>query len=365
MLLGKYSARISNSVLPMELIRPFPAADIREKWTGIDKKTEASVVLRAEAYKETRLQPLKATTIMEAFSTGNTSQLLDILNRKLNTLTALTLGECLIDKDTYIEKILDTAWSIMDMSVWSTQIIKDKYNEKSYDTTVPILDHSAAQAGGTLTYAYYLLRKKIDGIDVNIGKRFEFEIKRKILEPFLRRKSNWMRGEGNAYFHSMPDDLSQIVLAAMIFEKNYRIKHRIVKESMEIIDEFLDNSQKKCPARNSEQAYYGLIRYLDVLYMATGSSFDVFNDEEILDYGKSVPIESCGFALLLHAYHSDNSELIERAYKNCNGQFYMNSLGKDLSMDYSLFLLFNSNLIANGFYKTIEFSAEGARHADR
>ena len=59
MLINKYSHKISNSLLPIELINPYPSISNRIKWNKIDDAIKTVVFSKVRKYEHVEIQPLK------------------------------------------------------------------------------------------------------------------------------------------------------------------------------------------------------------------------------------------------------------------------------------------------------------------
>lgn len=283
MLIEKYEKKICHSLLPIELIKPYPTIEDREKWDYIDYNSKEMIIKNADKYNDILIKPLKGTMIIDACLTGNNSEIKELYQNKIKALTAFTLAECVDNKDKYTEKALNVAWSIFDMAIW---YLPNKAKVNIYDVTSHIVDESAATLGYTLTYSYYLLKDKFDQIDVNIGKRFIYEIQKRIMKPFMDDEQNKNRAEKN---------MDHIILPYLIFEDNYVRRHEVIKKSMKIMDLYMYSLSKE--KRFSHVEACSLIKYLDILYIATGSVFDIFKEDIICKIKEDFKINNCyGFA---------------------------------------------------------------------
>jgi len=219
------------------------------------------------------------------------------------------------------------------------------------NVTIPIIDSSSAVFGYVLTYVYYLLKDKFDEMDINIGKRFKFEIERRITKPFLESDDKWMKDASGIYADWIPGCISNILFPFLIFEEDYKVRHKAIRKSMLIVDSFIsDKARDELPEYNSH-IYEGLISYLDLLYMASGGVFDIFEEELIHKIGESAP-KPGNIGLLQYISHTGSKRITKLAYRDCCGSDYINRLKDDLPISQSLFLIFNYDLIMNEFYLT-------------
>lgn len=337
MIKDKYINKISTSLLPIELIRPYPKASNREKWVNIDNEVKALIISRAKKYENTKLKPLKGTLILDSFSSGNLKECIDIFDTKINALIALTLGECVDNNNIYTEKILDVAWSIFDMAIW---YLPEKSDSSAFDISKNILDDYSTKFGFVLTYSYLLLKEQFDKIDINIGKRFNYEIKRRIMRPFMNNESSVSKS-----------NINNIILPFLIFEDDFNIRHGAIKKVMELIDSDLMQSKD-----NITYDSFSLMNILETLYMASGGVFDVFGEESIRDIGDiakstyETEHDDGIVSIIKFANYTNNNSLMKFAYSQSTIEDIINLLNKDISFDNSLFIIFNKELIKNKFY---------------
>ncbi len=350
MLTNKYSKRIYNSILPVELINPYPAIDDRIFWENLN-----NIILRVIEVKPTAhdLKPLKGTVLLDAFQTGDTSVIETLFKEKNDALIFTSLLGCINDKSEYIIEALDMAWSVMDMALWHLPSTKTSSSKEEYIYR-PVIDESAANTAGNVLYSYYLLKSRYDSFDINIGKRFEFEIRNRIIQPFFDRSDDWMQRSNGNYLPCVPGILSNVLFGIFLFEADYIKKHDAVRQSLVIIDSILENADTY-NATERRELYNGLITFFDCLYMATGSAFDVFNDfpgyvlsdlaEQDNDYSSMDSI-----SLLRHVLYTDDPDIAQQVYKDYTGEQLLQLCGSDTSMERILFLINNSDLILNKFY---------------
>lgn len=334
MLTEKYSGKIYNSLLPVELIRPYPSCEIRKEWDRLPKYIIDLILKRSARHMETESKPLKGTVILDFLKNGNPDYILNSYTEKLSKLTALALLECTLDESTYTEKILDTAWAVFDMAMWHLPDTDEiKANGISYDVTIPVLDSYSTGMGFTMAYVYYLLKDRFDAIDINIGKRFQYELDKRIMKPFL----------DGAEMKSV-DCLGNILFAFLIFKAPYKTRHRAVRESMVQADRYLEQIESGRVSGLSIE----LIKYLDLLDMSTDGVFD-YDSNKLAEYSiASTPSED--IRLLQYIGRTANQNVKEHAYRECSGAGYISRIGEDIPIDQSLFLIFSRDLITSGFY---------------
>lgn len=361
MLINKYSNKISNSLLPIELINPYPISSNREKWDNINTNVKVLIIERAKKFENIELKPLKATLLLDSISTGNVEKCNMLFNEKTDALIALTLAECVENSDKYTEKILNVAWSLFDMAIWYLPKIsglrKDN-NSRICDATQQILDLASTKIGYILTYSYFLLKEKFDKIDVNIGVRFKFEIERRIINPFINGDRFYITNNEKQNNIEKLTCLRNILLPVLIFSEDYETRHDAVKKSMQIADTIITSLLKENDkATNSSiMLYCSLLKYLDLMYMASGSVFDIFDErfisrmEEQIKSSSFNKINNCNVSLLQFADYTGNKNLISFIFNFYSSADYINMLKTNISIEESLYIIFNYDLIMSGFY---------------
>ena len=316
MLFRKYITSIYNLLLPVELIRPYPAIQDREKWGNIQDEVRGLITKRADRFKDAHLEPLRGTILLSAIQTGDYSEITRLYSKKTSMLTALSIAECMEDRGSYLEDILDTVWSICDMAIWFSpdKIVSEK------NILEPIIDSYSAGVGFLLTYVWYLLKDRFDSIDTNIRTRFKYEVERRIMKPFME-----------SHDQSTADILGEVIFPFLIFEDDYKLRHTAVRKSMEIADMY--------EGMNSD----GLFRYFEMLYIASDGVFD-----EMCECTDSLS----DISVLQYAYHTGDTGCLDKSYSSLSAKMHIDRIGTDLDLDKSLFLILNHDLIQNRFYSS-------------
>lgn len=353
MLFEKYNEKVFNYLLPVELIRPYPSIDKREEWNRIGKNELTVIKGQSKEYKDFPIRPLKASILVDCIESGNNDEVKLLFKEKMNALISVTLAECAFYNGEYLDKVLDIAWSLMDMAIWYLPTPKIVANGK-LNTNKNETDLISTQICEVLTYTYYLLKTKFDEIDINIGKRFKYEIQKRILKPYLQESKSWMKNEYGHYLPWVPECISNIIFAYMIFETDYKIRHKIIKDSLIIIDEIIKDVTKENLV-DRDTTYNGLISYFDLLYMITGSAFNAFSDfniDNLIKLAISSEEHDTGtcISLLQHIFYTDNTELVAKAYSQKAKSFPFKYSKENISISQTLFTIFNSDLIENKFY---------------
>lgn len=320
MLSKKYKKSIYNSLLPVELIRPYPGAMNRSKWENLSEELIVQLNERCERYIGTKNNPLKGTLLQKAFESGDYEEIKGLYNSKINKLISLTLAECIEYKGVYTEEVLDTVWSVCDMAVWHASAGQN-------EPLQPVIDEYSVKTGFLLAYVWYLLQDQFESLDVNVKTRFTYEIKRRIMKPFM----------DNGY---IPETslLGGILFTFLMFEEDYRTRHAAVVKTMEAADEVL---------KSDSVITDGLIKYLDIIYMSTDGVFDVFSD---IPLSKLMEADLGNYTSWQLAAHLKKQVFIKKAYKSKDENEYIRNLMEDIPIDESLFIIFNHDLIANRLY---------------
>ncbi len=187
---------------PRSEYAPFPAIHDRSFWDQVDPELRARLVARADSYRGLEWPALPATLYMLYTRTGDREQYQNRYFHRRAALAYLVLGECLTAEDRYSDDIADLVWAICEESSW----VVPAHNGQHVDPTVsgqrdalpnvaqPYIDLFAAETGGLLAWADFLVRDTLDRVSPLLHRRIALEVRRRVVEPYLRHDDFWWMG---------------------------------------------------------------------------------------------------------------------------------------------------------------------------
>ena len=179
----------------------YPPASERKAWDGVPKEYRAEIARMAEKYAKIPY-PLRTAAGFLAFTrTGDRQADEKPYFTRRRKLCAAVLNACL-DPDAMTDDITDGIWTICEESTWvisahNVNPVPGAPKAADYplpDIRKPYVDLFCAQTGMILSLTASLLGKRLDRVSPLIRKRIREEIRRRILDPFMRTDDFWWMG---------------------------------------------------------------------------------------------------------------------------------------------------------------------------
>lgn len=240
---------------------------------------------------------LKATTFLEYTRTGNRTNYQDIQFERRYSLSTLVIAEMMEGKGRFVDDIINLVWAICEETYWGlpAHLYLQKAGIGLPDIENPSVDLFSAETGALLAWTNFMIGNKLDEINPLIRKRIYFETNRKIYEPYLgttsyrymgydktkRRPNNW-----NPWINS------NVMLSALLLEKDKRKRAEIMYKCMYVLDNYL-NPYPADGGCDEGPSYWGragasVFDCLDVLYLATAHKANFFSDQLVSNMGKYI-----------------------------------------------------------------------------
>lgn len=259
--------------------RPYPAIDARDEWESIPQEYRAFLVQEGEKYLGQKPEIFTATDWLAYSRTGNRTDFEGKYFARRRALCALVLSECCEDRGRFLEDIQNVLYLICEESGWQlpahNTYVRDTPSLSLPDVTRPVLDLFACETGALLAMCLYLLQDRL----VLMKERMVFEMKNRIIQPYMDNWFWWMGGRGEATNNWTVWCSQNILLSAFLIELDPLILHQIVMKSIDSIDAFLsDYGEDGCCDEGA--AYYrhaGLCLFgaLDVLHAITSGAINM------------------------------------------------------------------------------------------
>ena len=162
---------------------------------GHTEKLIAGVRDAADKYIGTPIKDLKYSLYAEGLRTGerlNFEAEYIEHRRRLNAFLVMTLYE---DNDVYLKELEDIIWAICDEFAWCIPAhahISKCENIQDYVTTIDLF---ASETAFYLSEAVYLTKDRISKM---VYDRVEFEIRRRIVNPYMNNDIQWVKNNWSA-----------------------------------------------------------------------------------------------------------------------------------------------------------------------
>ena len=285
----------AKHVLSLEKFRLFSDMD-HLRFTD---ETKASILKIAEDYAGVEYEPILAHSYMRYEKNGNRSIYEGEYFKRRCMVWFLFLGEYIERKGRFIEKLIDGIWLILDECSWVIPAhtkIRIDYVPKlplQYKNEVDVVDLFAAETGALLSLVGYLGRPFLDDVTPIIRDRILYEVRRRVLFPYLNYNDYWWMGYVRKNINNWcPWITSNVLLSCAVIEPDMQTRENITRKSMEVLDHFTriyheDGGCDEGPNYwNAAGASY--FDSLEILYDITGGYADVFDDPFIRSMGEYI-----------------------------------------------------------------------------
>lgn len=261
----------------------------------IPERVRSSLVRNGGQYLNYAWPALPATQFLEFAQNGNRSRYESSLGKRRQVLSALIIAELTEQKGRFLPQIVNGIWATCEESTWA--LPAHLYLQKE-TTPLPnpgehIIDLGDGMTASMMSWAYLLLRDKLDSITPLIAQRMRYELDRRVIEPFLQRSDFWWMGfEGQSVNNWNPWVNKNVLLTALLTEEDGRRLDSTVYKTMRSVDFFInqypaDGGCDEGPSYWSE-AGGKLIFYLNLLKAATGGETDITNYPLICNMGRYI-----------------------------------------------------------------------------
>ena len=285
----------AERVLPLAEFRLF--SDMQN--ADMSMEAMASVMRIAEEYAAMDYQPILAHSYMRYEKNGNRSIYEGEYYTRRRMVWYLFLGEYMERKGRFLEKLIDGIWLLLDECSWVIPAhtkIRIDYVPKlplQYKNEVDVVDLFAAETGAMLSIICYLGKEFLDGVTPIIRDRILYEVRRRVLLPYLNYNDYWWMGYVRRNINNWcPWITSNVLLACALCEPETEIRKQITRKSMEVIDHFtrIYHEDGGCDEGPNYWTVAGAsyFDYLEILYDITGGYADVFDDPFIRSMGEYI-----------------------------------------------------------------------------
>lgn len=298
MLKEKYSETdLRNILLSHDVFHPFPRADERRQWEELPHELRNRWIETGEKYIDTTWFPLHAVKFMEFARNGNRSEFEKLHFGRRHILSSLVLAECMEGNSRFIDQIINGIWAICEETFWGVpahNIVSKSPGAPLPDVNEPIIDLFAGETAGLLAWTYYLLKPQLDAVTPLVGDRIEYEIKRRILNPYLERNDFWWMGflPHRKVNNWNPWCNSNCLSAFLLIEEDDNRRIAAVEKALKSLDKFIHihHEDGGCDEGSSYWGRAGasLFDCLELLYWASEGKIDFYDEPLIKQIGRYI-----------------------------------------------------------------------------
>lgn len=247
------------------------------------------IIKKAEEIVNDEIPFIPLSSYREFKITGNRTNFESKYFARRDMLLYLALAEHFENKGRFKSKLVDTVWAVLEETSWVIHAhaihnpadpkadVPPVYNE----TDLHGIDLFSAETGALFATVLLLCREQLDSISPILVERIEYEVKKRIIKPFISHHFGWCGEYGSKVNNWCPWITENVLFITAIVEENKRIRETVVARAMK----YLDNYTTWLPddgGCDEGPGYWGgacgaYFTALEVIYDMTGGAVDVFD----------------------------------------------------------------------------------------
>jgi len=221
---------------------------------------------------------------------------------RLTKFFQIGIAEACEKKGRFLEKMLDYMWAILEEPSWVLPEHAGHRPFPNYRTYTPsvvgrkyphALELGSVYRGASLGVVYVLNKEAIDAISPIIGDRIRYELKERIINPFLNHQYTWSGEFGSTPNNWCPWNVSNVLLVTALFEENLYRREAVVNKALTLLDNFIDGYAPDGGCSEGPGCWGGaggaLFDALETLYDMSGGKISVFDEPLIKAMGEYMP----------------------------------------------------------------------------
>ncbi len=296
-LLERYDTESLEEILvPREAYRPFPTIEEREQWDTLPLSLKRFWVKQGMKRLNHSWPTITATQYMDYSRTGNRNRYDTISWQRRQDLASLVVAECIEHHGRFLDDIINGIWCICEETFWG--IPGNGYMMKRHDPLPDVSDQIielfSAETAALLAWTYYLLKSKLDLISIMVCERISLEVKRRVLDPYLRRTDFWWMGFNQEPMLNNwnPWCNSNCLAAFLLLENDPQRRVQAVAKVMRSLDSYIHRlpTDGGCEEGPKYWTYAGgkLLDCLELLHSASEAKIDVYQNALIKQIGRYI-----------------------------------------------------------------------------
>lgn len=302
------SEAVISRMLAATQFTPFPRAADRRAWRKIAAlpQVKPGVQRLIQAAEKAAKEPtpfLKATDYVAFHREGTRDPYDSHAGPRRSRLDLFCTAECFEYKGRFLDAILNEAWAIAEETVWwmSAHCIGCLIPDVERGQNIDLLGAQTAQVFGR---AVYLLGAEMDKFTTHWRKRLNYEIRRRVIEPYLNSHGFWQDGthNWNAVCHC------GVVTSTLLADSDLTTKARVLHKVLDRIRCFLRGFSPDGGCSEGPGYWqYGVSHFATLAYLvdrATGGHIDLLADpvcrpifeyptKVVLSHNQVVPFSDC------------------------------------------------------------------------
>lgn len=272
---------VSSLLSPVGSALPVPSAQDRSVWEALDEGTLTPIAIRAEDDLREPWPVPRAQQYARYHRDGNRDEYEQVIFARQRRLSRAAVMAAVTLADDWMDEVTDGVTLLCEQSSWCWPAHDDtRARHGAVLPTVddPFLDLGAGEAVAQLAWIDHLLGQALDERAPGLRARLRYEAKRRVLEPFVRRRDwHWLGLDGDVHNWN-PWIHGNVLVAALQLADPETERAEIVRLTIEGLDRYVG----ALPRDGAVDEGYGYwwngacraLEALDVLAHATGGALD-------------------------------------------------------------------------------------------
>ena len=299
---------LKEALLPRDEFNPLPKYEDESVWAEVPTKERKTIIKTAEDVLQTPVPRALATSYMQYYRTGVRDYEMTFFRPMKHALFFLTAAECLERQGRFTDALLDHIWALCETTTWvlpphnwsGMEGYLNGSDRPLADINDPQIDIMCGTLAEYLAWTLYIMRGELDKISYLISERVEYELNKRIIEPFCNRREEWWISMSTHNWHMWTT--SNCLAVVLLTETNPAKRAKAVELALKYTEDYIQ--QYTADGSNTEGATYwvasaGSMYYaLKLLQLASGGLIDYFKEpmvRNIASYIRNIHIREREF----------------------------------------------------------------------
>ncbi|MBR4889129.1 MAG: heparinase II/III family protein [Clostridia bacterium] len=300
---------LKNVLLPREKFNPLPKYEDEAAWAAVPAKHREIVIQKAEEVLKLPVPRALASSYMKYYRSGVRDYDTNFYGAMRDALLYLTAAECMERKGRFMDALLDHVWALCETTTWVLPAhnwsglegyLNSPDGRPLADINDPQIDIIGATLAEYMAWVLYVMRSELDKISYLITERIEYELNKRIVEPFCNRRDEWWITTSTHNWHMWT--ASNCLAVVLLTETNPAKRAKAAELGLKYTEEYYRRFVSD--GSNNEGAGYwvasaGSMYYaLKLLQLASNGAIDHFDEpmvKNIIGYIRNTHINGREF----------------------------------------------------------------------
>lgn len=247
------------------------------------------ILKEAQQYLDEEIPFISLYSYREFKIVGDDTDFRSKYDKRRDMLFVMSLAEYYEKKGRFKSKIYDLIWCILEETSWVIPAHASHNPENPTADVPPVYDEDtlhgvdlfSAMTGAILVTVLHYNRDILDELSPIIAERIIYEVKKRVIKPYLSYHFRWSGEYGGECSNWCPLIVSNILYIAAMIEENDYDRTAVISRSIKYLDNYTSfiPDDGRC---DEGSGYWGspaaaLFDALEIIYDMTGGAVDVFS----------------------------------------------------------------------------------------